>query len=61
MTSPALTIAPDATVVEAARSLDRHEVAGEVLTDYVGTNPALVDVSVTEGVVTLPGRWLASA
>ena len=92
MTSPALTVAPDATVVEAARSLDRHEVkrlvvlgpggrlagmvstrdlltvylrsdaeirdevAGEVLTDYVGTNPALVDVSVTDGVVTLRGE-----
>jgi len=27
-----------------------------VLTDYVGTNPALVDVSVTEGVVTLRGE-----
>jgi len=34
----------------------RDEVAGEVLTDYVGTNPALVDVSVTEGVVTLRGE-----
>jgi CBS domain-containing protein len=92
MTSPAVTIGPDASVVEAARSMDLHhvkrlpvtgpdsqlagivsrrdlvrifvrpdqeiaaEIRGEVLGGYLGINPALVQVSVTEGMVTLAGE-----
>jgi CBS domain-containing protein len=92
MTSPAVTVAPDATVVEAARLLDRHrvrrlvvidadgrlagivtpgdllrvflrsddeirdEILREVFIGYLGTNPALVQVTVAGGVVTLGGE-----
>lgn len=92
MTSPAVTIRPGASVVEAARSMDRHqikrlpvtdegghlagivsrrdlvkiflrpdpeiedEIRRDVLTGYLWTNPALVRVSVTDGVVTLAGE-----
>ena len=34
----------------------RQEIIDEVLTDYLGTDPALVRVTVTEGVVTLAGE-----
>ena len=34
----------------------RDEIIDEVFTDYLGTNPALVHVTVTEGVVTLAGE-----
>ncbi|HCU96509.1 MAG TPA: inosine-5'-monophosphate dehydrogenase [Actinobacteria bacterium] len=92
MTSPALTIGPDATVVEAARALLGHhvkrmpvvdsadhlagivsqrdllrvflrsdqEIRNEILTEVfgeeLGTNLALVQVDVAEGVVTLSGE-----
>ena len=91
MTSPAVTVAPDATIVAAARLMDRHrikrlvvvgadgrlagivtprdllrvylrsadeiraEIVGEVLTSF-RTNPALVKVTVADGVVTLDGE-----
>ena len=89
MSSPAVTIGAEASVVDAARSLDRHqirrlivlgpegrlaglvsdrdllkvylrpdaeirdEVSGAVLVGYFGANPALVDVRVCDGMVTL--------
>ena len=92
MTSPAITIGPDASVVEAARSMDLHhvkrlpvtgpgsrlagivsrrdlvrifvrpdreiaaEVRDEALGEYLGVNPALVRVTVSEGLVTLEGE-----
>ncbi len=92
MTAPAVTIGPDASVVEAARSMDLHhvkrlpvtgtdsrlagivsrrdlvrifvrpdaeiaaEVRDEALGEYLGANPALVRVTVSEGVVTLEGE-----
>lgn len=92
MTSPAITIGPDATVVEAARSLVSHrikrmpvvdadsrlvgicsqrdllrvflrsdaaieeEIRTEVFRDELGTNLALVQVDVDEGIVTLGGE-----
>lgn len=92
MTSPAVTIGPEASVVAAARLMHRHkikrlvvtgaddrlvgivsrgdlvrvfvrpdadireEIIGEVFTDYLGTNPALVRVRVDEGMVTLAGE-----
>jgi CBS-domain-containing membrane protein len=92
MTAPPATISPDASVVEAARALDRHhvrhlvvtdgdgwllgivaprdllkvylrsgdeirdEIVSEVLTDYLGTSPALAKVAVADGVVTLGGE-----
>lgn len=92
MTSPALTIGPDDSVVAAARSMDRHkvkqlavtgpdgrlagivsradlvrvfcrpdpeirdEIIREVLTDFLGTNPVLVRVTVAGGIVTLAGE-----
>lgn len=102
MTSPTVTVAPDATVVQAARLMDRHrierlvvadadgrlegivtsrdllrvylrsddeirdEIVEEIITRDVRTNPALVKVTVTDGVVTLAGDveeksmiWLA--
>jgi CBS domain-containing protein len=34
----------------------RAEVIGEVLVRYLGTNPALIEVDVTDGVVTLAGE-----
>ncbi len=92
MTSPAVTISPDASVVEAARALDRHqvghlvvaaedgslvgivsprdllkvfmradedvrrEIVGEIITKYLGTDPARVEVAVNDGIVTLRGE-----
>ncbi len=92
MTSPVITVSPGASVVEAARLLDRHhirhlivtdagggvagvvtprdllrvylrsdeeiqaEIVSEILAGYLGTNPALVRVSVVDGVVTLAGE-----
>jgi CBS-domain-containing membrane protein len=92
MTSPPATISPGASIVEAARALDRHrvrhlvvtdgdgwllgivaprdllkvylrsddeirdEIVREVITDYLGTNPARAKVAVTNGVVTLGGE-----
>ncbi len=92
MTSPAVTVRPQESVVAAARLMDRHtikrlpvtgpdgalagivsradlvrvflrpdaeireEIIGEVLTDFLGANPALVRVDVSEGVVTLGGE-----
>ena len=92
MTSPALTIGPDATVVEAARALLGHhvkrmpvvdsaghlagivsqrdllrvflrsdqeirdEIRTEVFGEELGTNLALIQVDVAEGVVTLSGE-----
>jgi CBS-domain-containing membrane protein len=92
MTSLALTIGLDDSVVAAARLMERHrikrlavtspdgrlagivsradlvrvfcrpdpeireEIVREVFTDFLGTNPALVRVTVTEGVVTLAGE-----
>ena len=92
MTTPAITIGPDESVVAAARVMERRkikrlpvtgpdarlegivsrcdlvrvflrpdieirqEIIDEVLTDYLGTDPALVRVTVTEGVVTLAGE-----
>jgi CBS domain-containing protein len=91
MSSPAVTVAPDATIVTAAQLMDRHrikqlvvvgadgilagivtprdllrvylrsadeiraEIVGEVLTSF-RTNPALVKVTVADGVVTLDGE-----
>ncbi len=91
MSSPAVTVAPDATIVTAAQLMDRHrikqlvvvgadgllagivtprdllrvylrsadeiraEVVSEVLTSFA-TNPALVTVTVADGVVTLDGQ-----
>ncbi len=91
MTSPAVTVAPEASIVDAARLMDRHritrlvvvgadgrlagvvtprdllrvylrsadeiraEIVGEVLTSF-RTNPALVKVTVADGVVTLDGE-----
>ncbi len=91
MTSPAITVPPDATIVEAARLMDRYritrlvvvgpdgrlagivtprdllrvylrsadeigaEIVGEVLTSF-RTNPARVNVTVADGVVTLDGE-----
>jgi len=34
----------------------RHEIIDEVLADYLGTNPALVSVNISDGVVTLAGE-----
>lgn len=92
MTSPVITIAADASLVEAARVMDRNhvkrlpvtgpdgrlagivsrgdllkvflrpdrdiseEIRHEVFAEYLWANPALVRVSVAEGVVTLAGR-----
>lgn len=92
MSSPAITVAPDASVVAAARLLDRHhikrllvvgadeqlagivtphdllrvylrsdeeirdEIVNDILVHYLVTNPALVKVTVTDGVVTLAGE-----
>ena len=92
MTSPAVTVAPDATVVQAARLMDRHrvkrlivtdadgrlagivtisdllkvylrsddeihdEIVSEIITHYLGTDPALVQVTVADGAVTLVGE-----
>jgi CBS domain-containing protein len=92
MTSPAVTIGLDDSVVAAARLMERHrikrlavtspdgrlagivsradlvrvfcrpdpeireEIVREVFTDFLGTNPALVRVTVTEGMVTLAGE-----
>lgn len=92
MSSPAITVAPDASVVAAARLLDRHhirrllvvgaderlvgivtphdllrvylrsgeeirdEIVNDILVHYLATNPALVTVTVTDGVVTLAGE-----
>lgn len=92
MTSPAVTIGPEESVVAAARLMDRRrvkrlpvtgpdghlagivsrcdlvraflrpdagirdEIIGEVFAHYLGTNPALVRVTVTEGMVTLAGE-----
>jgi CBS domain-containing protein len=91
MSSPAVTVAPDATIVTAAQLMDRHrikqlvvvgadgmlagivtprdllrvylrsadeiraEVVSEVLASFA-TNPALVTVTVADGVVTLDGE-----
>jgi CBS domain-containing protein len=92
MSSPAVTIGAQESVVAAARLMERHkvkrlpvtgpdgrlagivsrgdlvrvflrpdpeirdEITREVFTDYLGTNPVLVRVSVTEGMVTLAGE-----
>jgi CBS-domain-containing membrane protein len=92
MSSPVVTISPDASVVEAARALYRHhvghlvvaeedgslagivsprdllkvylrtdedirtEILTDIITNYLGTNPAHVEVTVNEGVVTLRGQ-----
>jgi CBS domain-containing protein len=92
MSTDLLTVRPDATVAEAARLMDRHdvnfllvmdesgkllgvvgprnllrvflrsdeEIAAEIIKDvlvsYLGTNPALVHVKVTDGVVRLAGE-----
>jgi len=92
MSVPAITVTPDASVVAAARLLDRHhirrllvvgagerlvgivtphdllrvylrsdeeirdEIVNDILVHYLGTNPALVKVTVTDGVVTLAGE-----
>ncbi len=91
MTSPAVTVTPDATIVEAARLMDRHrikrllvvdadgrlagivtprdllrvylrsadEIRAEIVDEVLGsfpTNPALVNVTVADGVVTLDGE-----
>lgn len=92
MTSPALTIGPDESVVAAARLMERHrvkrlavtgpdgrlagiisrgdlvrvfcrpdpdirqEIMRDVFTDFLGTSPTLVRVTVTEGMVTLSGQ-----
>lgn len=92
MTRQAATIAPGASVVEAARTMDRagtgqllvtgpdgqlagiisrghllrvlarsdqdmkDEIIRDVLTGYLHTNPALVHIQVTDGVVTLSGE-----
>jgi CBS domain-containing protein len=92
MSSPPVTVAPDASVVEAARALDRHrvrhlivtddegrlagivaprdllkvylrsddeirtEIMHDVITNYLGTDPARAKVGVADGVVTLGGE-----
>ncbi|MGO9080151.1 MAG: CBS domain-containing protein [Streptosporangiaceae bacterium] len=92
MTAPPVAIAPDATLVEAARVMDRHrlrhllvlgddgrlagivtprdllsvylrpdaevreEIICDVITGYLGTDPARVTVTVTDGRVTLGGE-----
>lgn len=92
MSEPVATVRPDATLAEAARLMDRHEVsclpvvdenghllgavsprdllhvflrpdqdiATQIVTDvligYLGTNPALVHVEVSDGVVRLAGE-----
>ena len=92
MTSPAVTIRPEASVVEAARALDRQhvrrlvvidgdgnlvgivappdllkvylrsdveirdEIIHEVITEYLGTDPERITVTVTAGQVTLGGE-----
>jgi CBS domain-containing protein len=92
MSSPAITAAPDTSVVAAARLLDRHhirrllvvgaderlvgivtphdllrvylrsdeeirdEIVNDILVHYLATNPTLVKVTVTDGVVTLAGE-----
>ena len=92
MSAPAITVAPDASVVAAARLLDRHhikrlpvagtggrlvgivtphdllrvylrsdeeirdEIVNDILAGCLATNPALVQVTVTDGVVTLAGE-----
>ncbi len=92
MTSPPVTITPDASIVEAARELDRHrirhlivtdaagrlagivtprdllkvylrsddeireEIIRDVLTRYLGTDPARVEVTVASGVVNMTGE-----
>jgi CBS domain-containing protein len=92
MREPVATVRPDATLAEAARLMDRHEVSylpvvqesghllgvvtprdllrvflrpeediraqieQDVLIGYLGTNPALVHVEVTDGVVRLAGE-----
>jgi CBS domain-containing protein len=91
MTSHPVTIGPDASIVAAARELDRHhvrrlvvissdgwlagivtpsdllkvylradediraEILEDIMTRYMGTNPALVKIAVADGVVTLSG------
>ncbi len=92
MSSPPITVVPDASVVAAARLLDRHhikrlpvvgadgrlagivtphdllrvylrsdedirdEIVNEILVGCLRTNPALIEVTVTGGVVTLAGE-----
>lgn len=92
MSSPAITVTPDASVVVAARLLDRHhikrlpvveagerlvgivtphdllrvylrsdeeirdEIVNDILVQDLATNPALVKVEVTDGIVTLAGE-----
>jgi CBS domain-containing protein len=92
MTSPPVTITQDASVIEAARELDRHhvrhlivtdgtgrlagivtprdllkvylrsddeirdEIVRDVITKYLGTDPARVKVAVADGVVTMSGE-----
>jgi CBS domain-containing protein len=92
MTSPVVTISPEASIVQAARALDRHhvrhlvvaeadgslvgivsprdllkvylradedirgEIVNDIITNYLGTNPARIEVAVNEGVVTLRGQ-----
>ncbi len=92
MSSPAITVAPETSVVAAARLLDRHhirrllvvgdgerlvgivtphdllrvylrsdeeirdEIVNDIMVNYLATNPALVKVTVTEGVVTMAGE-----
>ena len=92
MSSPAITIAPDVSLVAAARLLDQHhirrllvvgadgrlvgivtprdllrvylrsdeeirdEIVNDIMVRYLATNPALVKVTVTDGVVTLAGE-----
>lgn len=92
MSSPAITVPPEVSVVAAARLLDRHhirrllvvgaderlvgivtphdllrvylrsdeeirdEIVNDIMVQYLVTNPALVKVTVTDGVVTLAGE-----
>jgi CBS domain-containing protein len=92
MTSPAVTVAPDATVTQAARLMDQHrikrlvvvdadgrlqgivtvgdllkvylrpdgeireEIVSEIITGYLGTDPALIEVTVADGVVMVTGE-----